>query len=232
MDNKRYIIKQFFNNTFISKIEVFTAENHLKKLKKLLLLPKKNEIITEYYMVKIQVKDKKGLKSYFNFAMSKDKSEKDIHKTFNNSYFNVQVVETIIYFMGLTSKSYEESLRKSKEGSEYEIFIYSLLLKKKYKIIHNCIELKEKDKGIDFIAVKDSNMLLIQCKNWSDFEVEHYHLKEFYANCEIYLSKIDVAQYKIRKIFITSQDVLSSSAKIFLEENSSLFEHHIVHYKI
>lgn len=231
MNNQKYVIKQFINDTFISKIELFSNEQDIKALKQLILLPQKNELVEEYYMVKVQVQDKTGLKSYFNFAVSKEKNDKDIHNTFISRYFNVQIYKSVILDMRLTNKTYKNYLYKIKKGKEYEQFIYSLFLKKKYKLIHNCLELKEKDRGIDFVAVKENIMILVQCKNWTEFQIEHSHLKEFYANCQIYLSQKDTKNYSIRLLFLSSKDMLSSSGKEFIKENKNLVEYYVIPIK-
>ena len=227
MKQKRYIIKQFINHSFVSKIDVYSNDEDIKILKELILLPKKDELVKEYYFCKLQLIDENNVKTYLDFAMSSNKSEKAIYVLLGR-YYNLKVKKIITYHMSLNKSSYKKYLASVKKGQDYENFIYSMLIKKNYEVIHNSLELGVKDKGIDFIALKDDTAILIQCKNWDEMEIEHSHLKEFYANCQLYLSKNNLSKYRIKLLFLTSRNILSLSGKAFLNENKGLIEYHVI----
>lgn len=213
-----------------NKKDISSNDEDIKVLKELILLPGKDELIKKYHFCKIQLRDKNNVKTYLDFAMSSKKSEKDIY-ALAGRYYNLKVKKIIIFHMSLNTSSYKKHLASIKKGQDYEKFIYNMLIKKNYEVIHNSLELGVKDKGIDFIALKDNAALLIQCKNWDEIKIEHSHLKEFYANCQLYLSKHDFNSYKVRLLFITSKDILSLSGKAFLNENKNLLEYHTINFK-
>ena len=230
MKQKKYTIKQFINHSFVSKLDIYSNDEDIKVLKELILLPEKDELVKKYNFCKIQLRDKNNVKTYLNFAMSSEKSENAIYVLLGK-YYNLRVEKIITSHMSLNTSSHIKHLASIKKGQDYEKFIYDMLIKKNYEVIHNSLELGVKDKGIDFIALKENATLLIQCKNWDEMEIEHSHLKEFYANTQLYLSKNNLSNYKVRLLFLTSKDILSSSGKAFLNENNDLMEYHIMNFK-
>lgn len=138
-------------------------------------------------------------------------------------------------------KAFEENRRKrarehyikiDKKGKEYELYIAEHFRKLGYKVKEHGLINGRADSGIDVIAMKDKEITLIQCKNWrenSKYKVDHNMLKAFIGNTTDFIEKNkDKAEgYNIKRLFITSNDVLDNSAKYFLKD-SSLIEHKIV----
>lgn len=228
MKSKRYIIKQIINDKFIAKINILSNEADMKVLEEFILLPKKGELIKEFYRIKMQLKSREGIKIYINFAMPTDKNERALMDALIGRFYSVKVHSIYIFWMSKDTYTYQNYIDNQKKGKTYEEFVYTLLLKKGYSIFHNCLDIGRKDKGIDFIAQNTETILLIQCKNWEAMEVEHTHLKEFFANCQLYLSKEKLSTTNIRLLYITSKNVLSPSAKMFLQENPNLIEYHVI----
>ncbi len=230
MENRKYTIKQIVNDKFISKIDVISNADDIKAFEEFILLPQKGELIKEFYRVKMQLKDQEGRKVYINFAMPIEKNERALMDSLIGRFYSVEVHSIYIFLMSRDTYTYQNYINNQKKGKTYEEFIYSLLLKKDYSVFHNCLEMGKNDKGIDFIAQKDETILLIQCKHWEEMNIEHTHLKEFFANCQLYLSKTKLKgeSKNIRLLYITSKHILSPSAKIFLNENPNLIEHHVI----
>lgn len=138
-------------------------------------------------------------------------------------------------------KAFEENRRKrarenhkniEKKGKEYELFVANHFRNLGFKVKeHGLIHGKE-DSGIDVIAMKDKEITLIQCKNWkenSKYKINHEKIKAFIGNTEEFLNKNrdKAAKYTIKRLYVTSNDVLDSSAKYFLRD-SNLVEHIIL----
>ena len=126
-------------------------------------------------------------------------------------------------------KMYKDNVRK---GRDYELFITDYFQKQGYQIKPFGILNGRKDKGIDVIIKKDKEITLIQCKNWkadSSYKIEHKHLKEFIGNTTAFLesNKEKANGYVIKRMYVTSNDVLDNSARHFLRDNS-IVEHRVI----
>lgn len=224
---KKNIIHQNINDRYF-KIELYADDIVCNNFIKFILTPEKNELIKEFIIVKIVIKNNVNSKSYFHFACSLDKNENDIHHFFRENICNgIVVKKSTIFHLSFDTDSYKRCLLNQKRGKDYEKYIFALLKNKNYNIIHNCLKLEKEDQGIDFIAIKNSNVIFIQCKNFENTKVTHHHLKEFYANCEIYLKNNDFGEMNKRFLFLTSKDCLDNSAIYFLKENDFI-EYHVL----
>jgi restriction system protein len=119
------------------------------------------------------------------------------------------------------------------KGLNYEIQICDFLKSHNYEINPNGLYKGKKDKGIDIVARKKHQILLIQCKNWKreGRKIKHKDLKEFIGNCEIYKSKMDFDEKKtIVNVFITSNYILDKSAEYFIKENEKLIKYRVIEY--
>ena len=126
---------------------------------------------------------------------------------------------------------YKDNIRK---GRDYELYIVDYFRKQGYQIKPFGILNGKKDHGIDVIIKKNKEITLIQCKNWkqdSSYKIKHSHLKEFLGNTTAFLdnNKEKAEGYIIKRMYITSHDILDKSAKHFLKENSIL-EHRVIPY--
>ena len=127
-------------------------------------------------------------------------------------------------------KMYKDNVRK---GRDYELFITDYFRKQGYQIKPFGILNGRKDKGIDVIIKKEKEITLIQCKNWkadSSYKIKHKHLKEFIGNTTAFLenNKEKAEGYIIKRMFVTSNDVLDNSARHFLSDNNSILEHKVI----
>jgi len=80
--------------------------------------------------------------------------------------------------------------------------------------------------------MKNKEITLIQCKNWkknSTYKIKHKELKEFLGNTTAFLenNKDKAKGYNIKRLYITSNDVLDNSARHFLRENN-VVEHMVI----
>ncbi|OPA77196.1 hypothetical protein BFG05_03840 [Campylobacter pinnipediorum subsp. pinnipediorum] len=105
------------------------------------------------------------------------------------------------------------------KGRKYELYIKNFFENKEYKVYPKGYIEKRKDGGIDLIAYKDNEMVLIQCKNWTN-PPKQKELKIFVTNCDLYINKNKdkIKDKTIRKLFITSNKKQDYGVKCFLEE--------------
>ena len=116
--------------------------------------------------------------------------------------------------------SLEEIHKRNKQkGDEYEFFVANLYKDDGYKIYINGYNNGVKDEGIDIIAHKGNESLLIQCKNWK-YPPKQKDLKVFVADCDLYIQNNQkfLKNKKIRKIFATSCMELDGGTGVYLQK--------------
>ena len=114
--------------------------------------------------------------------------------------------------------------KKIEDGKAFEKYVGEIYQKRGYEVDFRGLELGVKDGGIDLIAKRNGQIILIQCKNWKvKNSIEHNHIKEFYGNCNFYIDKFlqDVSRENIKSIMALSNfHCISFSAKIICKENA------------
>ena len=109
------------------------------------------------------------------------------------------------------------------KGSNYELFVAEHYRSKGYDVLEHGKEYGKLDKGIDLIAKKENEIIIIQCKNWKaggKFTVDHAIVKEFIGNVATFLDKNAIYKdYIVKKIFAVSERVLDKSAMEFITAN-------------
>lgn len=120
----------------------------------------------------------------------------------------------------------EKELTKKEIGDMYEEFIAEHYRSLGYEVEERGKLLGRADKGIDLIATKDKELLLIQCKNWAvTTKIEKKHLSEFIGDVAVYLEKYQNINYEVlRRIYVMSNQSLHGSAKHYLRENEKFLE--------
>lgn len=128
------------------------------------------------------------------------------------------------------SKENNQSLKK--KGSDYEKYIAYIYKTKGYDVVLHGVLKGKKDGGIDIICTNGNELLLIQCKNWEShhkWKINHTALKSFIGSCTEYVNENKMFQKDLKLIYITSNDILDSSAKSFLKDSKTL-KHYIVSF--
>ena len=124
---------------------------------------------------------------------------------------------------------------KEEKGKIYEIYIGNFYKKQNYTIANHGIDNKEKDAGIDIIAKKDKTILFIQCKNWNiknKKRITHVDIKKTRTEINDYIEKNPLYEnYKIKTLYITSEDILDKSAKYYIKEHNEKIEYKIIPIK-
>jgi Holliday junction resolvase-like predicted endonuclease len=124
----------------------------------------------------------------------------------------------------------ESKINIKKYGDNYEKKVGKYYENKGYKVDYRGLRLNEEDGGIDIIAIKENETLLIQCKYWKkDKSITHSMIKEFYGNCNFYLDQENIQSKKIICVYvIPSINSLSFSAIQIFKKNYKKCRYNIV----
>jgi len=123
--------------------------------------------------------------------------------------------------------SYKEKIKK---GEEYEKFIAEHFKSQGYTIAEHGKDNGVKDNGIDIIAKMQKNIYFIQCKNWSkesSYKIRDKELKVSRQDAKDYMMKHPLyvnGGYKMKLLYITSEDIFHKSALYYAEEHSDIIE--------
>lgn len=147
-------------------------------------------------------------------SKTNDMYKSNTHPNSSYSYFPKQKDKKSNVQKG---KEYEEQIGKYYEDIGYHVVYHGLIKGKR-------------DKGIDLIATKEDETLLIQCKNWENSKVKQKDLKEFLGNCSLYLERNHIPTSHIKKLFITSNQNKDYGVMKFMQENHQSLEYKIIPY--
>ncbi|WP_270876891.1 restriction endonuclease [Campylobacter sp. CN_NA1] len=171
--------------------------------------------------------------SLLNSLNSKEKIELDFSnldkqvvsdESENLSEFEDEIEEFVEFSDEEKGLNLEEIYKRNKQkGDEYEFFVANLYKDDGYKIYMNGYNKGVKDEGIDIIAHKGNEALLIQCKNWKN-PPKQRDLKVFIADCDLYIQKNQkyLKNKKIRKIFATSCPQMDGGVGVYLQKYNAM----------
>jgi len=230
-DIKKWSIKQVINGlTYFNQSFTSTQDDYLA-LKNLLVLPKNGFYDGELKKFsKVRIYDNSTHKStyFFNLVTLPDISTIDVRSRLIGRIYNRIFVKrvTFIYVYEFYPKNIVH------QGHQYEFFVSDYFKDQGYNVV-NHYKKGQKDEGIDIIATKGDELLLIQCKNWQKSVITHSDIKEFLGNCYLFLYKNP--QYrkfkKVRRLFVSSQSSLDESAKYLLKDSYPFVEFLNLPYK-
>lgn len=123
--------------------------------------------------------------------------------------------------------NFDNAQANKQKGDKYEQQILKLYKKQGYKVYPQGFIKGKADGGIDLIAYKGNEALLIQCKNWEYSQVKQEHLRIFLGDCTAYLEQNHkiLAKKNVKRVFVTSCKNIDYGVQKFVEENN-------VEYKI
>lgn len=120
-----------------------------------------------------------------------------------------------------------------KKGKAYEFFIGNYFKQEGYKIYYQGINKGFKDYGIDLIAYKKQEIMLIQCKNWNKWKIDERILNKFENDCNRYVeyNKRKIQRKTVKKVFVVANNNLTKNAIDTLHKpnNSIKFLHIPMH---
>ena len=139
------------------------------------------------------------------------------------------------------NKSKTKYAEKKKKGDEYEKYISEYFKQKGYISYEHGLDKGFKDGGIDLFLKKDDEFLFIQCKNWNSQhkwkmgkkKIIYYQEKaRKYMQNNPQISRILIDfNYKLKLIFISTEDIYTLEAKQYIEENSGILKYQIIPMK-
>lgn len=110
-------------------------------------------------------------------------------------------------------------------GREFERFVGYQYEIKGYKVIYNGANEGLEDLGRDLIAIKGKNILIIQCKYWSENKTIHEkHIFQLYGTT--LLKQLENKNLNIRGIFICTNKVSEKAREIAKSLNIELLENY------
>lgn len=127
-------------------------------------------------------------------------------------------------------KAYGQKQREYKEkGEKYEAYIAEYYRSLGYEVIEHGKIMGRKDGGIDLIAKKESEIILIQCKNWGSRAIKHSHIKEFLYNAKTFIEENNLND-EIEYLFVASNDTFDKSAKGFIYHTKEKVNFKVIPY--
>ena len=187
--------------------------------------------IIKYLEKKLPERDKRK-KEEWKAEVKRAETIKNIEKKHEEEIQKaVQEEKAEIFKKNRKIRARQHYIDNNKKGKDYEIFVENYFKNIGYKTKPFGRLNGRKDKGIDVIIMKDKVVTLIQCKNWKadGRKIKHKELKEFLGNTTAFLDnrKKEAKNYKIKRMFVTSNDILDDSAKYFLKD-TPIIEHRII----
>lgn len=123
-------------------------------------------------------------------------------------------------------------ISKKEKGDKYEAYIAEHYKKIGYLVIENGKEKGLKDGGIDLIAEKDNEVILIQCKDWNEknsHQINHKDIKVLRSDASDFLvENTKYKNYKIKLRYTLSGNFIHISAKKYMEECKDDIDYEII----
>lgn len=103
----------------------------------------------------------------------------------------------------------------SEIGKIYERQIGYMFEQKGYSVVYQGILRGVEDEGIDLIARKDNQILLIQTKNWSEkHTIRENQINQFKGSADLFVAEHNKAGIQWAYVFISSQPVSERAAQV------------------
>ena len=115
--------------------------------------------------------------------------------------------------------------RKSKWqiGRDYEMYVGYKLENKGYKVQYTGIIENLEDMGRDLIATNSKQILIIQCKNWSQEKTIHEkHIFQLYGTVVLY--KLDNPYFEVKGVFVTTTKLSDKARAVAAELGIKVIE--------
>lgn len=160
---------------------------------------------------------KENLQCTEELLAKKDELENTIYELQNI----ISTQETTI--SNLTPKIYteDEKANMKKYGDEFEKKVGKFYEDQGYEVDYRGLELGYEDQGIDLIAKRWGETILVQCKYWKKSNsISPALIKEFYGNCNFYIDNYDLNRDKVVCVYaIAEQKSLSPFAYKLFQTN-------------
>ncbi|WP_298690503.1 restriction endonuclease [uncultured Sulfuricurvum sp.] len=128
----------------------------------------------------------------------------------------------------------EEWLKLQKEKEEkgrlYELKVGEHFENEGYAVEYRGISLGKRDGGIDLIARKEAEVILIQCKNWKgNIKIKQADIRKFYGDCSKYIEDNLLSRDEVQyRYIIPSKSLLDYQAERFFIENHTRIRYVVI----
>jgi len=182
------------------------------------------ELLTDFLM------DRKFLVKPNKKLIPTDKGKNQGIHIANGKYGEFLLFNKNMELYGLTKFRKSGIDIKKKVGNDYESLIGSLYEKEGYIIKYNGFEKGMEDNSIDIIAINKSEIILIQCKNWSmdwvkknNKYIDQKELKSFLGDTTTFIDKRPIyKEWNIKKVFIVSNPIFSKDGFALIKNSKEL----------
>lgn len=151
----------------------------------------------------------------------------EIKRSEQNRVIDTEIVKTIEKQFFAKKEIKQKSYKQL--GDEYEEQVAKYYRSLGYEVIERGKTMGRKDGGIDLIAKKESETILIQCKNWGSRAIKHSHIKEFLYNAKTFIEENKLND-EIEYLFIASNDTFDKSAKGFIYHTKEKVNFKVIPY--
>ena len=164
--------------------------------------------------------DNKNLDEKIKDYEQNQKERKEFREWFNSQNFKAKNNN-----LKPKNKFYYGENWKKKKGDDYEYYIKKFYENEGFKVFPNGYIKGFKDDGIDLVAHKGKETILIQCKNWKS-KAELKNITKFYNDCKNY----EKYNYKklnnryIKKVFVISNEIQNLEIDDFLKKINNEIE--------
>lgn len=134
-------------------------------------------------------------------------------------------LSTVEKYQRALDRYYKRKKTNKEIGTDYERYIGYLYETKGYKVEYFGIEKGMEDLGRDLICINDNEILIIQCKCWSNLQnkvIHEKHINQLYGTTAIYKMKHQNTNKIIRAVFISTVPC-TQTAKEFAEYLGVMF---------
>ena len=128
--------------------------------------------------------------------------------------------------------SFKKFDTNKQKGDKYELQIGRHYQNMGYKVYFKGLNEGFNDGGIDLIAYKGNEAVLIQCKNWQNSQVKQEQLRMFLGDCTAHIEQNSrvFAKKNVKRVFVTSCKEIDYGVQKFVEQND--IEYKIIPYKM
>ena len=111
---------------------------------------------------------------------------------------------------------------KKQKGNNYEKMVGNYFENEGYYVEYRGLTHGKKDGGIDLIAKKENEVLLIQCKAWDNTIIKQRHVIKFLGDCSVYLQDYPPDEtLAVIPVFVTTSEKADYGLNQFLKNNSN-----------
>lgn len=209
-------------DTLIVLIIIFAILNFLYKASN-----KKRTTLTKYEKVKnSEVFERERYDKNINAIKKEEKNYCNIDDYAKDSLEKKKAAE---------AKKRSITRENIKKGEAYEKYLAEHFRGIGYKVEEHGKIHGKKDKSIDLILKSNRDIVLVQAKNWKKdgMKITHKDIKAFVGETAFFIHDNPLYQEcNIKRLFITSNDILDYSAKCFIEEHKEKIENPIINFKL